>query len=1780
MNKIAMAVTVAAGALTAFGADSTWTGAVDGCWTNAANWTSGVPGRYYAPDGTLTGATAETATFGASAGATTIDLDGAYSIGEIIVTGAGPRYAFGTSATQVLPLEAIFGGAKNKMTVEASVTQAPVILAILQFGKGNDGGNVNVLLTNNSADTLVVNDFGYMQGTKRIYGCFAGTGPIRVDGVWISAPNGAVPNAQTYISTSTATGVTFSKSFSFPGLLNSGAANAKIVIADGVKITMSNGAAWGDLGAPPMTFDGPGELSVTCSGYAQLYTAGNVEIKCKLTQTSVPSGDNGLTFYGRGYWRLLNPENVLSGKIRCWGNFDGAMVVESTRFGKVGEDGNPLDDISAILAANYLTVRFNGSQPDETDRAFGICNHASYANAQYMLRMDQSGSAEWKITSDLYLAHQSAKSPTYRLYLQGNGAGNAVWSGVLKDDADGNKLNKLKVTKQGAGRWIYGNAMTYTGDTEVEAGVLELGTGGSVDSSPVTLKGGALAVSGPETKTLASLTVAGDCAVELADGASLALTELAQTSGTLSVTIGDGATLKCAALAGQSPSWLTVNGANGEFDANGKLIKQTYRLTDSIPARGGVIPDGADKVVGITTAGTEGPITLEKEATAINTLVQRTDTEAVVSLSSGRTLSVGTVALEENAAPLTIGAAPGEGTLSVPDAKLTVVSADPDSPVTVNAAIDPSFSGTIEKMDAGELRLFSPYTFAGTLSIVAGTVVITNDGVTSLAGTLVGGKGAVFRVDGSGAYSSSAAQSGFDGDFVLNGGTLTMVGTDYGTVNQFGSLVGDLVVTNGGQMVLDGAQADGFTLNGKRVRYSGEGPDGRGALVSREYFNNMFQRITLDGDTVFSNEKGVKNPGYIVLSGKNGYAGCLDMQGHALKVTSPGPGRVGYFVLNSATVTNAGPMRIENTILAVYSAAKLGGKDDPPITFGTNSQLTAYAMKRTERPIVVEADTEGKMNLMLNSPVALGDTNSYAFAGPWTFSPAAGRTGSVYFDQSGSTTNATVTFSGPVTGPGGFQLKPKLMADVRFTYPTNTFSGGITWSDLPGWTDTGYGAVVRFLYPGSLADYAQVTCDYGHSTVYMPNWPATNVLAFANRATLKHGATVAVDTSEADGQTASLELSDAVIESEGFGLGHEGEGTLAVSGAWTKSPSLVAYGGKLKITGEGAKTLGVARSQQELRSPVIPELAIEDSGDVTISTNGIQVGFGRVGVKQAGRQARMSVRNAKIIVPADTSSYPDAYFKIGYGCESGVLEIGDGAELPCLPIPGCYYSGCTGAGAGAIWQTGGKLAPQKRTGQDNERFSIGYGKDCWGFYDLAGGELNATAIDTRIAHGLRATAVLRQTGGTAKFAGLYVGWADNGYASAAYYMTGGTATCSTLQLPYISYGGYGSRTTFTLDGDCTFTVSGTSDIPVAQAGQKNDTVDRGTVTIVNLMNGGTLSVKGRFSKSNSYDIMPKAVHAYVNFDGGTLVSEGNGDRQAFDSGETAVDAVTSYGGGATFAVSGSKTVSVSVPVDAPKGNGIAGVAWADTDAAARTYIGVPAVDIFGDGYGASAVALFDRATGRVTGIKVLTPGCNYTKAVAVIRPTAKSEHIFNSYLTNAVTLTSSAAPSGGLRKTGSGTLLLAATNTYTGATTISGGTLKLGCDDALSPQSTLVLDGGTLDLNGRRATFAGIGGGTGKVVNGTVSIEGTWTVDLADFADGTCTELDGTVSFAPGTKARFLNTQLLEGSERRSWKVLSAKGGIENPPEMEGTLPKGWIYRATEQGIRITKDIGITIVIR
>jgi autotransporter-associated beta strand protein len=64
--------------------------------------------------------------------------------------------------------------------------------------------------------------------------------------------------------------------------------------------------------------------------------------------------------------------------------------------------------------------------------------------------------------------------------------------------------------------------------------------------------------------------------------------------------------------------------------------------------------------------------------------------------------------------------------------------------------------------------------------------------------------------------------------------------------------------------------------------------------------------------------------------------------------------------------------------------------------------------------------------------------------------------------------------------------------------------------------------------------------------------------------------------------------------------------------------------------------------------------------------------------------------------------------------------------------------------------------------------------------------------------------------------------------------------------------------------------------------------------------------------------------------------------------------------------------------------------------------------------------------------------------------------------TTTVASTNIIAGNGSLTKTGNGTLTLSAANTYTGATTVSAGTLELGVDDCLANTSNVAIGAGTL----------------------------------------------------------------------------------------------------------------------
>jgi fibronectin-binding autotransporter adhesin len=91
-------------------------------------------------------------------------------------------------------------------------------------------------------------------------------------------------------------------------------------------------------------------------------------------------------------------------------------------------------------------------------------------------------------------------------------------------------------------------------------------------------------------------------------------------------------------------------------------------------------------------------------------------------------------------------------------------------------------------------------------------------------------------------------------------------------------------------------------------------------------------------------------------------------------------------------------------------------------------------------------------------------------------------------------------------------------------------------------------------------------------------------------------------------------------------------------------------------------------------------------------------------------------------------------------------------------------------------------------------------------------------------------------------------------------------------------------------------------------------------------------------------------------------------------------------------------------------------------------------------------------------------------------------------LTVSDTITSSTT--GGVTKSGAGTVILTQSNAYTGTTTVDAGTLRMGNSSALGSTSNgVAVNGGTLDLNGNSLTAGGLNGAGGTILgDGTVTL--------------------------------------------------------------------------------------------
>jgi autotransporter-associated beta strand protein len=382
----------------------------------------------------------------------------------------------------------------------------------------------------------------------------------------------------------------------------------------------------------------------------------------------------------------------------------------------------------------------------------------------------------------------------------------------------------------------------------------------------------------------------------------------------------------------------------------------------------------------------------------------------------------------------------------------------------------------------------------------------------------------------------------------------------------------------------------------------------------------------------------------------------------------------------------------------------------------------------------------------------------------------------------------------------------------------------------------------------------------------------------------------------------------------------------------------------------------------------------------------------------------------------------------------GVLVVDDTAMLTEK-----FFMGNNANGTGALYQAGSTIVTNWcGTGQDGR-----WGVSGYGYYELAGGSLVNMGYH-QLGVNAGAIGILVQKGGSFEQLTTFSGrLALSRGGTGIVYTEGGTFT----SVPYLYVGG---DSTSVSGGVGAFTVDGTSQVTIQNY---LEMCYAGTITFTRTaycnLNGGLFSAN-YISKGTT----PTNTAAYVGFDGGTYKARQHGTLIA--SGRASPDRVTVYAGGVTVDTDGYNT-AIPVPLQAPAGAGISDITLNNAGA---EYIGPPAVTITGgEGVGASAIALFDSTTRTLTGIRVTSPGVGFTSAPTI--------SLVGGGGTGAVATASiSGNISGGLVKTGAGTLSLAGGATYTGDTDVNEGTLILPSPGSLATGAVInVASGATVKMN-------------------------------------------------------------------------------------------------------------------
>ncbi len=1326
--------------------------------------------------------------------------------------------------------------------------------------------------------------------------------------------------------------------------------------------------------------------------------------------------------------------------------------------------------------------------------------------------------------------------------------GNVATSGAFTLGGAGNTAITSNVTgsgslnKTGAGNLTVSGVNTYSGATNIFNGSVILGVDNTGLNAATTLTlgdatantNGVLKLDG-HTQTLTSLLKVGNgTGNRVVGGNAVSSTLTLNNTGSVNfggILGGTGTNENNLALVKTSAGTLTLSGVN------------TYSSGTTVSA--GTVSISAANNLGATTGILNlGAGTLQTTASFTSTrAINLTDAASALSISSGTTLTnsggitgTGSLNLTGPGNLLLSGSNTYNGATSLQNGTLTLGVANA-LPTTTALTLG---SGT----NSGKLILngfsqsISSLTTSGsgtTNSIVNGkvtaaTLTIDNAANTTFSG-LLGGTGTnentfALTKTNTGILTLSGANT-YSGDTTVSAGTLQLGSA---TAVPSGAGKGNLAIGASGTLDLASFAPTVNGLSGSGLITSSVAGAKTLSVGSNDQTSTFSGIIQNGSGTVALTKVGT---GILTLSGANTYSGNTTVTLGTLKVGSTtaipsgtGKGNValtGSLDLNGNSITVnglSGAGGISSTVAGAMSLS--AGANDQISSYSgiiSNGTATSIALTKVGTGVLTlsgantyTGDTTisagtlkfggnntlpsgvGKGNLIISSGGTLdlggrssGNAIINALSGSGIVTNTTAGTG---FLTIGTVTNATSTFNGNLQDGTGLVGLVKAGTGTLTLTPTtgnNSFTGGITIN-------------AGILQAGN----ANAFNSAGTNVVTFGSGVAagTNLQINGNAITiagLASGATTGSPVVENANATAgSLTIKNtnaftyAGVIQDGTGGGalalvKDGSGTQTLTGISTytggttissgilsinKDAALGATSGALSIgNGKLQVTAGIASTPRNIAVTNALSAIVVDPG-ITYTSAGIISGTGTLNKEGKGILQLTGSANT---------------YSGGTTVTAGLLDITTTAALG-TPLGSGNVSVNPGGNL-SLSSTFNKGALQTITVTSNSgaKGGIGFSNTALTQAQLVGMFTDSTGTDggvLSINNGISYSGPINLA--TLGGGNWFLGSAATGtFSGAAANLTVGTGNTYRLG------GGGGSLTL-----SATNVLTGANNVQVGFAATNGD----GTVTVSSAQNytgntsilGGILSISAN-DRLGATPSSPTAGNLVIN--GGTLAP-------------SASFTLAANRGIALGPVSGSGTGTINVAT----GNTLtyAGIIANNGGIGSLTKIGAGTLALSGNASTYTGATNLNGGTTSFTGIQdlglgtainfnggTLLYGAGNTADITTraVTTTAAGGATIDIGANNVSFSSSAITGTGPLTKQGSGTLTLNVANTYTGATTLSAGTVKLGVSGALPATSALTINSSSLDINGLDTPLSNLAGNaTGNVIN-SVGTTNTVTVN-------------------------------------------------------------------------------------